>query len=379
MLSTNSKMDQVLGDKRKLLFIDDDSSVIASLHLLFDSNYETFSASTVEEGLRIFEQIHPKIVILDLKLPDKSGIEALREIRKIDSSVAVVILTGYSTRLAAEESLRLGAVDYLNKPFDSGDLKSRIGKLALTSYVRESDKLFEHSIKESFNNFCDFRDFQNASAAFLHDVSGPLSCLMAGSDILGQKVKNNDKITTDEISSIVEMMSNSVSYLRALVDQWRSFSELHTLMHGKFEAQKAIDLALSQVMDQVSSSGIALQIQTQHGKLYIPGNHFAIARVLINLIKNALEAVSPTDGRVHLTASTKDNNFQFEISDNGPGISPKQINQLFTSGFTTKSDGKGLGLFISKKIIEAVGGTIVVCSPGVMSGADFIITLPLLS
>ncbi len=84
----------------------------------------------------MFEQIHPKIVILDLKLPDKSGIEALREIRKIDSAAAVVILTGYSTRLAAEESLRLGAVDYLNKPFDSSDLKNRIGKLALTSYVR---------------------------------------------------------------------------------------------------------------------------------------------------------------------------------------------------------------------------------------------------
>ena len=63
--------------------------------------------------------------------------------------------------------------------------------------------------------------------------------------------------------------------------------------------------------------------------------------------------------------------------DNGPGITAGQIDQIFTSGYTTKSDGKGLGLFISKKIIEAVGGTITARSPGIMSGADFIVALPL--
>lgn len=377
MLSINSKIQHPQEDRRKLLFIDDDSSVIASLHLLFDANYETFSASTVEEGLRIFEQIHPRIVILDLKLPDKSGIEALREIRKIDSSAAVVILTGYSTRLAAEESLRLGAADYLNKPFNSVDLQNRIRKLALTIAGRENEQQLEHSINESFHHFCDFRDFQNASAAFLHDVSGPLSCLMAGSDILSQKVVENDEITADEIGHVITMMSDSVSYLRALVNQWRSFSELHTLIHDKFEAQKAIDLALSQVMNQISSSGIVLQIQTHHGQVRIPGNHFAIARVLINLLNNAFQAVSPVNGRVHLVASTGENSFQFEICDNGPGIAAGQLDQIFTSGFTTKSNGRGLGLFISKKVIEAVGGKITVRSPGILSGADFIITLPL--
>lgn len=377
MLSIDSKVQQPQEDKRKLLFIDDDSSVIASLHLLFDSSYETFSASTVEEGLRIFEEIHPRIVILDLKLPDKSGIEALRAIRKIDSSAAVVILTGYSTRLAAEESLRLGAVDYLNKPFNSVDLQNRIRKLALTITGRENDQQLEHSVNESLHHFCDFRDFQNASAAFLHDVSGPLSCLMAGSDILSQKIFEKDKITADEIGHVITMMSNSVGYLRSLVNQWRSFSDLHTLIHDKFEAQKAIDLALSQVMSQISSSGIVLQIQTQHGQLRIPGNHFVIARVLINLLSNAFQAVSPVNGRVHLLASTNEGRFQFEVCDNGPGITGGQIDQIFTSGYTTKSNGKGLGLFISKKIIEAVGGTITARSPGIMSGADFIVTLPL--
>ena len=120
---------QNLTCKSKLLFIDDDFSVLASLRLLFGSDYETFYATSVAEGLRVFEESHPEIVILDLKLPDKSGIDALRKIRQIDPSAAVIILTGFSTRLDAEESLRLGAVDYLNKPFDSHYLKSRIAQI----------------------------------------------------------------------------------------------------------------------------------------------------------------------------------------------------------------------------------------------------------
>src|SRR6266571_2760753 len=122
MFPPNTEIQNAVGNRKKLLVIDDDASVVESLHLLFDGDYETYSASTVAEGVRLFSALRPTIVILDLKLPDKSGIVALREIRKIDPSASVAILTGCSTRMAAEESLRMGAVDYINKPFDANQL-----------------------------------------------------------------------------------------------------------------------------------------------------------------------------------------------------------------------------------------------------------------
>ncbi len=110
----------------------------------------------MEAGLQLFEEIHPEIVLLDLRLPDRSGIEALREIRKINQTAPVLILTGYSTRLAAEESLRLGATDYINKPFNSNELSRKIERLALATTIREKSRQMEDSIEDSVETLLQF-------------------------------------------------------------------------------------------------------------------------------------------------------------------------------------------------------------------------------
>jgi signal transduction histidine kinase len=363
--------------KYKLLFIDDDPAVIASLNLLLAGQYETFSASTVEAGLRLFEDVHPQVVLLDLRLPDRSGIEALREIRRVNQSASVVIMTGYSTRLAAEESVRLGATDYINKPFDSNELSLKIKQLALAGFVREKNQHLEHSIEDSVETIRNFQEFQNASASFLHDVAGPLSCLMVGVGLLGEKFEDENNLNIFEISSVIKMMSTNVSYLRALVEQWRSFSEIHTLMYGKCDAARAVELAVEQVQEQIRLGGTLLIIKSSKEQLFIPGDEFALARVLANLLKNAVEAVRPPKGCIQLSVARNGQALELTVADNGCGIAPEMLQKIFLPRFSTKSDGKGLGLFISKKIIEAMGGTIQAKSPGLMGGADFCLTLPL--
>jgi signal transduction histidine kinase len=365
--------------RSKLLFIDDDPTVLASLNLLLGKQYETFSSSTVKEGLRLFEEVHPEIVLLDLRLPDRSGIEALREIRRMDPTAPVVILTAYSTRIAAEESLRLGATDYINKPFVASELTRKIERLLLSQLMRGKNRQVEQSIRNSVETFCDLKEFQNASAAFLHDAVSPLSSLMVGVDLLNQKIKDNKDLMDVDVAALVRMMSTSVSYLRALVEQWRSFSDIHTLMHGKCEARSAVDLAVGQVVDQIHALNILLVVQHPKEKLLVSGNDFALARVLVNLLKNATEAVAPLNGRINVTAARLGGTYQLVVSDNGSGISAEDLDKIFLPRFTTKSKGKGLGLFISKKIVEAMGGKISVQSPGAMAGTDFTIILPLVS
>jgi len=367
---------QRLTCKSKLLFIDDDFSVLASLRLLFASDYQTFYATSVSEGLKVFEEVHPEIVVLDLKLRDKSGIDALRKIRQIDPSAAVIILTGFSTRLDAEESLRLGAVDYVNKPFDSHYLKSRIAQISLTLPHQRGEVIDNKVIAQILSNISEFQELRNASAAFLHDVAGPLSSLTIGSELLGLKMSGEQELSVDEVSELVLQMTESVKYMNALVEQWRSFSELRSLMQGRFKVQDSMDFALAQVMKRVANTDIMLQIHTQDSNMLLPGNLFAIGRVLINLLNNAVEAVSPVYGRINLTASNSQDTFQFIISDNGPGVNASQINQIFKPNYTTKTTGRGLGLFITDKIIEALGGTITVRSPGKMMGTDFTVTIP---
>jgi len=113
----------------KLLLVEDDVSVLAALRMILKSDYEIHSASTINDGINLFKALQPALVLLDLRLPDGDGLNALREIRRIDATAPVIILTGYASMGSVEESLRLGASDFLHKPFKGFELKSRIDQL----------------------------------------------------------------------------------------------------------------------------------------------------------------------------------------------------------------------------------------------------------
>jgi signal transduction histidine kinase len=96
--------------------------------------------------------------------------------------------------------------------------------------------------------------------------------------------------------------------------------------------------------------------------------------VLVNLVQNAIQA-TPSGGRVLLKASGNGENMKIQVTDTGNGIPPKDLDKIFFPFFTTKPDGNGIGLAVSKEVVEAHGGKIEVDSKqGV--GTLFTITLP---
>jgi DNA-binding NtrC family response regulator len=110
---------------RKVLIIDDDDGVRSSLGLLLKSHFQIETAENGAQGLSLLEQFHPDIVLLDVMMPDMDGLDTLRALRK-ESSVPVVMLTAAHEVRTAVQAMKLGAVDYLNKPFDIEDLTSVI-------------------------------------------------------------------------------------------------------------------------------------------------------------------------------------------------------------------------------------------------------------
>ena len=107
----------------KVLIIDDERGPRESLRILLKTNYDVYCADCVQDGLKLLQENLPDIVIMDIRMPGKSGIEGLREVRAIDPLVSVVMLTGYGSLETAQQALRLGATDYLNKPFDAHELR----------------------------------------------------------------------------------------------------------------------------------------------------------------------------------------------------------------------------------------------------------------
>ena len=111
----------------KLLVIDDDADLQYSLGRIFDSsNLEITAVSSGEEGLRLLPALQPDLVMMDLRLTGMSGLETLRRIRQADSKLLVILMTAYGTTQTAIEAMKLGAYDYLLKPFDALRLKTTV-------------------------------------------------------------------------------------------------------------------------------------------------------------------------------------------------------------------------------------------------------------
>jgi nitrogen regulation protein NR(I) len=108
----------------KLLLIDDETDVQYSFQRIFDSpEIELTTASSGEEGLKLIPKLKPDLVLMDIRMGGINGLETLRRIRQLDSKLLVILMTAYGTTQTAIEAMKLGAYDYLLKPFDVVKLK----------------------------------------------------------------------------------------------------------------------------------------------------------------------------------------------------------------------------------------------------------------
>jgi nitrogen regulation protein NR(I) len=113
----------------KLLLVDDEADVLYSFQRTFSSpEIELSTASSGEEALRLVPKLKPDLVIMDIRMGGMSGLETLRRIRQLDSKLLVILMTAYGTTQMAIEAMKLGAYDYLLKPFEVPKLKEIVEK-----------------------------------------------------------------------------------------------------------------------------------------------------------------------------------------------------------------------------------------------------------
>lgn len=124
----------------RILIVDDEQSMLEFLELLLgDEGYETTTASSVAEGRARCSESDFNLVLCDLMMPDGSGLELLEQIRGQKSSTSVIMMTAYTSTKSAIEAMKLGAYDYLSKPFDVDEIKLTIQKaLEKTELVDEN-------------------------------------------------------------------------------------------------------------------------------------------------------------------------------------------------------------------------------------------------
>ena len=173
-------------EKPTLLIVDDEPGPRESLRIVFKDRYQCAIAICGRDGIDFARKNHVDAAILDIKMPDISGVEVLRELKDIDPNIECIMLTGYETVETARAAVRYGAADYLNKPFDVFFVREllekcmarRQRKIAMEESLRTLQKMNE----ELSRGLADSNRAVTAnvlSAGVIHEMNNPLA-IVAG-------------------------------------------------------------------------------------------------------------------------------------------------------------------------------------------------------
>jgi len=116
-------------EKKKILVVDDQYGIRVLLYEVFGKEgYDTFQAANGKQALEIVVNESPDLVILDMKIPGMDGLEILKEIKKINKEIKVIMMTAYGELDMIKEATELGAITHFTKPFDIDELRLAVNK-----------------------------------------------------------------------------------------------------------------------------------------------------------------------------------------------------------------------------------------------------------
>ncbi len=136
--------------KKRILVVDDEQGIRASLQMTLEPAYEVLCASNAEDGLARFRQELPNLVFLDVILPGADGIALLQAMRSEDPGVPVIMLTAIKTVKTAVDAMKIGAADYLTKPFDIEELRLIVAKTLATQELEQEVRYLRAQVVSSY-------------------------------------------------------------------------------------------------------------------------------------------------------------------------------------------------------------------------------------
>ena len=354
----------------RILVIDDELGPRESLRFLFKGEYDVVCCDSVDTGVAELRKQGPDAIIIDIKMPGKTGVQGLQEIRAIDSDVSVIMLTGFGSLETAQEAIRHGANDYVKKPFDAEEMReiarkyvnrTRMlrGRLGAVSELKTLNKQLQSELASKDH----LAQLGQASSEFVHDIKNPLAVICGYVQLLMDQLQNTTStkvLQTGEAREYLARVKRNVLRCQELSKMWRSL--------GKKDEMRMESCSIMEIVAEVteSSEAIAADVDGRVEMLNGPadcmvrGDSLQIFRALQNLVGNAIQAFPDRGGLVKVGWECRDGRVVIEVRDNGCGIPPDKLETIFEPYFTTKegSGGMGIGLFITKKVIENHAGKI---------------------
>jgi len=397
---------------RKLLVVDDDPSVRHALWITFRDFYNVTLADCGDKAIETFKADPVDVAVLDIRMPGKDGMEVLRLLKELDPNVEVVLLTAYETVEYIREALRLGACDYITKPFHVEQLRAAVGNAMERREVSRKaagyDQKFEQLQKEIHTQQIReelARTRNEIYASIIHDINGPLTVVAGYVELIQWQIQHATVLEEEQVNTLRGHSANVARQVKNCIELSRRYLGF---LEGKKQNNNSAgikevfyDVAeLLKAHPQAKANELTIQPFDQDIGAAIHSTD--LLQILLNLTINGLQCTQmkhrveiyakyyPADSPRPFLAPAPHTNLirspefpeksdliGISIQDNGPGIPDHVREKIFEPYFTTKPPGQGTGLGLSivqRLTVQARGAIHLYSMPG--EGTVFSVYFP---
>ena len=363
----------------KILVADDEPDMLRFLKSQLAPHYQVIEAVDGNQAFEKACQFLPDVVLLDMMMPEKDGLQVCRELRARTSTkrIPVVLLTARADEDTKLQALASGASDFLPKPFSTTELHVRIKNLIEShEYQRQltrQNQILEatlEQLKETETQLVQSEKLASLgrmSAGIIHEINNPLNFAKTATHMLLRRARLLPAEDKDEFEETVKDIEEGIDRVRIIVSDLRSFTHPNTEMFEDVSIRNLITSTLRFLSHEWKDTVEIVQNFEEDATVW--GNRHQLIQVLINLVQNSIDAlkqkeVTTDKPRIEIAGLHQGEKFLLVIRDNGPGIAPENVPRVFDPFFTTKDvgEGMGLGLSICYRILEAHEGRITVKS-----------------
>ncbi len=383
-----------------LLFEDDEGQALLTKEALEKEGFLVDVCATGREGLSRLLSHEYRVFLIDMKLPDISGAEVLRRINTMKPGAVSVIVTGHGDEVAAVEAMKTGAYDYIVKSPYMGHLAAlptviresmdrqhlKQEREQLQSEVWEQARLLEERNAELRRANEELKRLDQVKSDLVsmvsHELRTPLATIKEFTAILADQIAGPVSPSQQEYLGIIK---TNIDRLARIIDDLLDAAKIEAgrvlLRRGFMDPAALVAHIVQSLQPLADSQGLVLETRVPPSISGVFADTDRITQVLVNLVSNAIKFTSGP-GRVTINVEEQANEVQFNVTDTGCGIAAEDLPKLFqkfqqvrreSPAGTTK--GTGLGLVISKRLVELHGGRIGVTSVK-GAGSTFSFTLP---
>ncbi len=372
-------------NNRKVLIIEDEERIREALSIsLSDTGYEVLIAESGGEGLKIFGEQKPKLVLTEIKMPGMDGIEVLKRIKAADSEAEVIVVTGHGDMDSAIAALQYGASDFITKPVRDEALMLSLErakkKIAISQQLKDYTDNLEEKVEECTLELRQAQEelmrterlatIGETVAGLAHYIKNILTGLRGGMYLVNTGMT---KDRPERLKEGWEMVQRNIQKVSDLVMDLLRYSKERVPERSVCSPNEIVSEAMELFAERAEEYHIKLRKILDPSLRAAYFDREGIHNVMLNLISNAIDACiddPDTSKAWEVTVKTKlepdansGDTILFEVSDNGCGMTDEVKQKLFTKFFSTKAGrGTGLGLLGTQKIVHEHGGELSVAS-----------------